>query len=178
MIDLQGYQNINAYIQKKGGLKDSLLNKVFRSEWEASWERMTPQDYETFDREIVNGKEVFEAIVTPGYIMVCRAHCAKIIPVRNILWMFAKVGVQKMYFIPYNKTHSVILLDRYGEWETLGFVNTGGFSKKAPADDACQLIKSIIGQTRPGIVYGYSPELDEMASENLAGFIEMVDSRS
>ena len=178
MINLQNYPNISTYVQRKGGLKDSLLNKGVRKEWEASWERVTTQDLELFDREIVNGNEVFDAVVTPNFIMVYRVHCVKIIPVRDIIWMYARVVKSTMYFIPYNKTHSLLVLDRFGNWETLGSTNTGGFSKKTPGEDACQFIGSIIGQTRPGIVFGYSDELARLANKNLNQFVAMVDSKS
>ncbi len=177
-MGFEQYPRISAYIQSKGGVKRGALNKKAYDEGMESWNKLTPDEYQRLENEVDQGFKIFDALVTPTAIIITKLKTAKVIPVRDILWMYPRVVTTRYYFIPTTKTHNLLVMDRYGEYETLGFTTTGGFSKKTPVDDALKTIKSILDLTRKGIVYGYNDQVASAVETNLQGFAAHVDSNS
>lgn len=178
MIDLNRYPNIAGYIQSKGGIKEKLINKKTMQDTLDSWDLLTPEELNALEQQVPYGLKAFDALVTSTAIILCSMWTARCIPVKNILWMFTRVVTQKMNFIPYNKVHNLILEDRNGEFWSLGFTNTGGFSKKTPADDLMAQVASVIAPTKPGIIFGPDDDAYAWCENNVPALIQKVDYRS
>ncbi len=175
-MGFEQYPRINGYIQSKGGVKRGAFNKKAYDSGMESWNKLSYEEYQRLETEVDRGFKIFDALVTPTAIIITRQKTAKVIPVRDIVWMYTRVVTNRYNFIPTSKTHNILLMDRYGEYETLGFTTTGGFSKKTPADIALQTIRTITELTRKGIVYGYNDELAKNVQNDLQGFVAYVDS--
>lgn len=102
----------------------------------------------------------------------------RVIPIRDIMWIYGNVVKQTMNFIPTSKFHTLYLLARDGGTYSLGQITTGGFSKKAPLDEAVAQLQNLLFPYRKGIVYGYSDEIANYFQGNFAGAVQMVDAKS
>ena len=111
------------------------------------------------DQQIPYGVEAFSFVATPTAILVYEAKTVRVIPIRDIMWIYGNVVKQTMNFIPTSKFHTLYLLARDGGTYSLGQITTGGFSKKAPLDEAVAQLQNLLFPYRKGIVYGYSDEI-------------------
>lgn len=192
-MDFSKYNNINEKVKKFGGVKRVVLNKDLLEEAEKSWEQFTPEEISLIDEEFPTALQVFlpkkiygamlsgsicTSIITSKAICIYNRYTFTAIPVKDILWIYPDIFTQKMNFIPYNKTHSLILLARNGKRYTLGSVSTGGFSRKKPASEELEKIRNVLDKYRKGIIYGYTDEINNMFALNFGKAIEMVDANS
>lgn len=177
-MDFNKYQNINNVIKKMGGVKETMLNKKKYEKAKQSWEQFTPKQLEIIDSEIATAPQIYLSLVTSEAICLYNMHTFTAIPVKNIVWIYGSEFIQTMYFIPYNKTYSLIVMDRYGQTYTLGMVSTWGFSKKKPNEERIDIIRNVIGKNRKGIVYGYNKEICDLFTKNFQDAVKMVDDNS
>ena len=105
------------------------------------------------DQQIPYGVEAFSFVATPTAILVYEAKTVRVIPIRDIMWIYGNVVKQTM-------------------------ITTGGFSKKAPLDEAVAQLQNLLFPYRKGIVYGYSDEIANYFQGNFAGAVQMVDAKS
>ncbi len=177
-MDFSNFPNINARVTAWGGIKQTAFNKKKYAAAEASWNLLSPQEIAMLDQQIPYGVEAFSFVATPTAILVYEAKTVRVIPVRDIMWIYGNVVKQTMNFIPTSKFHTLYLLARDGGTYSLGQITTGGFSKKAPLDEAIVQLKNLLFPYRKGIVYGYSDEISNYFHGNLAAAIQMVDAKS
>ena len=157
-MDFTNFTNINARITAWGGIKQTAFNKKKYAAAEASWNLLSPQEIAMLDQQIPYGVEAFSFVATPTAILVYEAKTVRVIPIRDIMWIYGNVVKQTMNFIPTSKFHTLYLLARDGGTYSLGQITTGGFSKKAPLDEAVAQLQNLLFPYRKGIVYGYSDE--------------------
>ena len=171
-MDFSNFTNINARITAWGGIKQTAFNK------KKSWNLLSPQEIAMLDQQIPYGVEAFSFVATPTAILVYEAKTVRVIPIRDIMWIYGNVVKQTMNFIPTSKFHTLYLLARDGGTYSLGQITTGGFSKKAPLDEAVAQLQNLLFPYRKGIVYGYSDEIANYFQGNFAGAVQMVDAKS
>ncbi len=177
-MDFTNFPNINTRITAWGGIKQTAFNKKKFAAAEASWNLLSPQEITMLDQQIPYGIEAFSFVATPTAILVYEMKTVRVIPVRDIMWIYGNVQTLTMNFIPTSKTHTLYLLARDGETYSLGQITTGGFSKKAPLDEAIAQLQNLLFPYRKGIVYGYTDEISNYFHGNFAGAVQMVDAKS
>lgn len=177
-MDFTNFTNINARITAWGGIKQTAFNKKKYAAAEASWNLLSPQEIAMLDQQIPYGVEAFSFVATPTAILVYEAKTVRVIPIRDIMWIYGNVVKQTMNFILTSKFHTLYLLARDGGTYSLGQITTGGFSKKAPLDEAVAQLQNLLFPYRKGIVYGYSDEIANYFQGNFAGAVQMVDAKS
>ncbi|MGN0436500.1 MAG: DUF6709 family protein [Wujia sp.] len=178
MIDLSRFPNIAMAAQTLGGIKETKLNKKAIAEQDQSWAALSEQEKMLIEQNLPMAKRVLNTFVTPTAILVYRSHALIIIPSRNIVWIYAHVLTQSMYFIPTSKMHDVRILTRSGQTEILSTITTGGFSKKDPAGDAINEIAQVIKPYYPGIYTNWSEQIANAASNNFAALVQSVDAQN
>lgn len=176
-MNFEFYPNIAVLEKDLGGSKQTALNKKNYAKAEEGWNKLSSEELAYINQAATTAVKVMNSYVTPGYILHMAGKVFYVIPVRDLVWMYTTTVTQRMYFIPYNKMHSLNVVDRTGEIYTLGTMNTGGFSKKTPATDAMQRITDIILPQRPGMILGWSEEISKAVSENFVGVVQSVDAR-
>ena len=142
-MDFSNFTNINARITAWGGIKQTAFNKKKYAAAEASWNLLSPQEIAMLDQQIPYGVEAFSFVATPTAILVYEAKTVRVIPIRDIMWIYGNVVKQTMNFIPTSKFHTLYLLARDGGTYSLGQITTGGFSKKAPLDEAVAQLQNL-----------------------------------
>lgn len=177
-MDFSNFPNINARITAWGGIKQTAFNKKKYAAAEASWNLLSPQEIAILDQQIPYGVKAFSFVATPTAILVYEVKTVRVIPIRDIMWIYGNVVKQTMNFIPTSKFHTLYLLARDGGTYSLGQITTGGFSKKAPLDEAVAQLQNLLFPYRKGIVYGYSDEIANYFQGNFAGAVQMVDAKS
>ncbi|MBQ3408984.1 MAG: hypothetical protein IJH12_07275 [Clostridia bacterium] len=183
-MDFSKYNNINETLNKFGGMKQTLLNKNLYANAMQSWEKLSEEDLKQIDVEINNAVELksyaktYRTLVTKKAILVFNLRTFTAIPVNDILWIYNRVVVQKMNFIPINKTHYLTIFTKDGDYIYIGENHTGGFSKKMPNDEEMAKIKSVLDGVRKGIVYGADEEMYRLCTQDLAAAIEKVENAS
>ena len=177
-MDFSNFPNINARITAWGGIKQTAFNKKKYAAAEASWNLLSPQEIAMLDQQIPYGVEAFSFVATPTAILVYEVKTVRVIPIRDIMWIYGNILKQTSYFIPVSKFHTLYLLARDGGTYSLGQITTGGFSKKAPLDEAVAQLQNLLFPYRKGIVYGYSDEIANYFQGNFAGAVQMVDAKS
>ena len=177
-MDFTRYSNINNVVNRFGGVKQTMLNKSLYENAEKSWERFSEADLQQIDSEINSSVQVYKTIVTTKALLIYNMHTFLAIPVNDILWIYNRIVVAKMNFIPYNKTHYLKVFTKDGETYDIGQKNTGGFSKKMPNDEVMAQIRSVLDKVRRGIVYGADDEMYMLCTQNLPGAIARVEENS
>ncbi len=177
MTDFSKYPNLDAYIKSKGGIKEKLLNKAVFAANQGTWDKLSEEELARIEADIPKGQQIFDAMVTPTAIIFCAVWTAKVVPVRDILWVFTRINKQKMNFITISRIHNLLMLDRNGEWYSLGFKSTGTFSKATPADDALEQVKQIIEPAKPGIIFGYDEDASNWCESHVDLLIEKVEGK-
>lgn len=177
-MDFSQYSNISKIINKFGGIKETMLNKKLYAKAEESWKLFSSKELAIIDSEIANTPQIYNSVITSEAICIYSMHTFTAIPVKDIIWVYGSTFTQTMNFIPYNKTHSIHVMDRNGEVHTLGTMSTWGFSRKKPNDERIEIIKNLLSKERKGIIYGYNKEIYELMTKNLKQAVEMVDNNS
>ena len=113
-MDFSNFTNINARITAWGGIKQTAFNKKKYAAAEASWNLLSPQEIAMLDQQIPYGVEAFSFVATPTAILVYEAKTVRVIPIRDIMWIYGNVVKQTMNFIPTSKFHTLYLLARDG----------------------------------------------------------------
>ncbi len=177
-MDFNSYPNIAALAEILGGVKQTAFNKKSYAKAEESWNRLGPDELSYINGAAATAVRILDCYVTPYYILHMNLHAFYVIPVRDVIWMYTSVVTNRMNFIPYNKTHTLFLVDRAGESHALGMKNTGGFSKKTPCGDAMDQIVQIIAPQRRGMLVGWSEQISAAVQNNFAGVVQSVDANS
>lgn len=177
-MDLSMYPNIAGIVNQLGGIKQTAFNKKRLASAEEEFARL-PQDFlMQVNQEIPSGVKIMNNYITPSAILICELHTLRIIPTRDIIWIYTQITTMRMNFIPYSKQHSLFMLIRNGETINLGIATTGGFSKKLPLNEHLENIGKVSSQTCPGMLLGYTDEIAAAASNNFAGLVQSVDARN
>ena len=177
-MDFSFYPNIANLANQLGKVKQTVFNKKKFAQAEEFWNRMTPEELNYMNQEAAGAVRVMNCFVTPNYLFVLDTAVFYVVPVRDMVWMYTTVLTQKMNFIPYNKLHNLLLMDRNGNTYTLGTKNTGGFSKKTPCDDALKQVYSIVCQQRRGLIAGWTQQVADAVSNNFMAVVQSVDANS
>ena len=125
---------------------------------------------------------VGNAFVTRDAVVKKVPHGGEAIPAKDIIWIYAKETTQRAYGIAVGRSFSTQIMDRRGKIHELRA--TGAKTRKRkegetrPTDAEIQTIYQVLHQSFPGIVYGYKPELAQLASKNLATFVQEVEKRN
>lgn len=178
MTDFSRFPAISQTIANLGGIKETKFNKKAIAEMDSSWAALSEQEIMMIDQSLPSGKKVINMIVVPTAILVYRSHALVVFPTKDIIWMYPHIVTQKMNFIPTSKMHSIRILFRSGNVEVSDLINTGGFSKKTPADDALAEIANIVKPSYPGIYIGWSDEIANAASNNFPALVASVDQNN
>lgn len=177
-MDFTAYPNIAALAELLGGAKQTAFNKKNYAKAEEGWNKLGPDELMYINTAAPTAVRILDCYITPYYILHMNAHAFHVIPVRDTIWLYTSIVTNRMNFIPYNKTHTLLLMDRLGETHTLGMRTTGGFSKKTPCDDAMRQLVQIIGQQRRGMLIGWSQQIAEAVKNNFFGVVQSVDAKS
>lgn len=177
-MDFNSYPNIAALADVLGGTKQTAFNKKRYAKAEESWNRLGPDELAYINGAAPTAVRILDCYVTPYYILHMDMRAFFVIPVRDVIWMYTSVVTNRMNFIPYNKEHTLFLVDRAGEAHALGMKNTGGFSKKTPCEDAMNQMVQIIAPQRKGMLVGWSDQISAAIQNNFAGVVQSVDANS
>lgn len=173
------YPAIGMKAAEMGKFKQGKLNKKAWANAAESWDRMFPEDLAKLNAEIQSASVINKSLIATPTAVLCKEfgslYC---FPVRDIIWVYPFVFTQKMNFIPYSKTHYVRILERNGNECSITVGQCGGFSKKPISNDAMASIQQVISLYRPGIIFGYSQEIENFVRGNLAGAAAYVDEKS
>ena len=162
-----------------GKIKPNVLTKKAFANADEQWNRLFPEELDRLNSEIA-GAELFmkKAYCTQTAICYNSIGCFFVIPVKDIIWVYARIVKESMNFIPTGKIHQVWIVDRSGERYLICDTHTGPFGKADPAGDVIKQIQSILDPVRPGIFYGYTKELEAFVGGNLPGAAAQVDNAS
>lgn len=177
-MNFENYPNIANLSRQLGKSKQTMFNKKKFAEAENFWNSLSLDELSRIDALAPSAVRVMNCFVLPDYLFVLDAAVFYLIPVRDVVWVYTSVLTQRMNFIPYNKLHTLLLMDRNGKSYTLGTKNTGGFSKKTPCADAQQQVCDIIGPQRRGLLVGWSQQLQNAVSHDFAAVVQSVDANS
>lgn len=177
-MDFSRYQNIANLSNQLGKVKQTVFNKKKYAQAEETWNKFTPEELDIINQEAAGAVRVMNCFVSPNYVFVLELAVFYVIPVKDMVWMYTSIVTQTMYFIPYSKTHRLFLLDRNGNYYTLGEKNTGGFSKKKPCDDAMKQVCNVVAPQRRGLIVGWTQQVAEGVKNNFAAVVQSVDSNS
>lgn len=177
-MDFNNYPNIANLSNQLGKVKQTVFNKKKYAQAEEFWNSLSVEELNIINQEAAGAVRAMNCFVTPNYLFVLDMAVFYIVPVRNMVWIYTSVFTQKMNFIPYNKIHNLLLVDRNGVTYTLGTKNTGGFSKKVPCDDAMRQIVNIVWPQRKGLIVGWTKQAQDAISENFIGVLQTVDAKS
>ena len=173
------YPGIAAKAAQMGKIKVNMINKKNFAHSIEQWNRFTPEELAKFESEIAGAEIIGKSMVyTPTAICYTSIGCLHVIPVREIVWIFPYVIKESMNFIPTGKEHQLRLLEKNGEQHLLCQLRTNGFSKKTPAVEVLEQMKTVFDTVRPGIFYGYSKELEQFCNTNLPAAAAQVDGAS
>lgn len=67
------------------------------------------------DQQIPYGVEAFSFVATPTAILVYESKTVRVIPIRDIMWIYGNVVKQTMNFIPTSKFHTLYRLHEMAE---------------------------------------------------------------
>lgn len=177
-MNLNNYPNIANLASQLGKVKQNAFNKKKYAQAEELWNSLSFEELNIINQEAVGAVRAMNCFVTPNYLFVLDTAAFFVLPVRDMIWIYTSVFTQRMNFIPYNKIHNLLLIDRRGTTYTLGTKNTGGFSKKTPCDDAMKQIVNIVWQQRKGLIVGWTQPIMDSISNNFAAVVQSVDANS
>lgn len=172
------YPDIAKLASQLGKVKQTVFNKKKFEQAQAAWDSITPEEMNIINQQAAGAVRVLNCFVAPNYIFLLETAVFHLIPVRDTVWIYSSIFTQKMNFIPYNKTHNLLLVDRAGDTYSLGIKSTGGFSKKTPCNDAMNQVVEIIGQQRKGLAVGWTKPLEDMVKKDFATLVASVDANS
>ena len=176
---LAQYPAIAQKAAQLGKIKQSPFNKKSYAKSLERWNSFFPEELAKLNDEIGSAEIVMKkAVFTPTAVCYLSEGCFQCIPVRDIIWVYSSVIKESMNFIPTGKIHQVRLMERSGEHHIVCVQQTGPFTKKTPATDAVGQTTAILDTVRPGIIYGYSKEIEAFCVGNLAAACTRVDENS
>ncbi len=177
-MDFTNYPNIASLAKQLGKVKRTAFNKKKFDKNEIFWNSLSSDELSAIDREAADAVRVMNCFVTPNYLFVLDLAVFYLVPVKDAIWIYTTVLTQRMNFIPYNKMHNLILLDRNKNYYTLGTKNTNGFSKKTPCSDAMKQVCEIIYPQRRGLLSGWTEEIEKVVTDNFEAVVQAVDNKS
>lgn len=177
-MDFKDYPNIANLAKQLGKVKRTAFNKKKFEQAETYWNSLSPDELDTINREAADAVRVMNCFVTPNYLFVLQLAVFYLVPVKDTIWIYTTVLTQRMNFIPYNKMHNLILLDRNKNYYTLGTKSTNGFSKKTPCSDALKQVCEIIYPQRRGLISGWKEEIEKVVTDNFEEVVQAVDKKS
>ncbi|MBP5417090.1 MAG: hypothetical protein J6Y58_06145 [Clostridiales bacterium] len=173
------YPAIAAKVAQIGKIKQGHLNKKAYARSIEEWNSFMPEELAKLNQEFESAEIVMKrAVFTPTAVCYLSEGCFHCIPARDIIWVYAYVIKESMNLIPTGKEHQVRIIDRSGEMHIVCTSRTGPFTKKTPATDAIGNLKTMLDASRPGILYGYSKELEQFVFGNLPAACAKVDEDS
>ena len=177
-MDLSMYPNLATIVQQLGGIKKTIVNKKRLQQSEEEFARIPADFLMKIEQEIPQGVKVFTNYITPSAFIILELHTLRIIPSRDVIWIYPSITTMRMNFIPYSKQHSLFMQTRTGEAFNLGLATTGGFSKKRPLDVHIDNIASVVSESCPGMLLGWSEEIAKVANKNYAALVQAVDEKN
>lgn len=177
-MDLSNYPNILNLCNQLGKVRQNAFNKKQYAAAEEQWNRFTPEEKMWINNEAQTAVPVLKCFVSPNYIFALDMAAFFVIPVRDTIWVYPFVFTSKMNFIPYDKAHSLKLMDRNGRVYTLGEKHTGGFSKKQPCQEAMEKLVNVIWPQRRGLIVGWTEPIAQSINNNFSGIVQAVDTNS
>lgn len=173
------YPAIAAKAAEIGKIKQGMLNKKQYAQSIEQWKSFTPEELAKLNSEIASAPVVMKkAVFTQTAICYNSESVFHCVPVKDLVWVYARVVKESMNFIPTNKLHQLWMMDRNGSHFLVAMLNTGAFSKKAPASDAVESMAQLLKPVRPGIIFGYSKEIEAFCNSNPAAAAQKVDTDS
>lgn len=177
-MDFSYYPNIQAVDTVLGGSKQTVFNKKQYIQADEEWMKLSPDEMNYINQALPSAVRVMDAFAMPYYIVYMNARVLRVVRVYDVIWSYVHVTTQRSYGIPVNKFHQVRVADRYGNEHVLGMQNTGGFSKKEPAEEAFHTLVQTIQPQRRGMFLGWSQQTADMFAKNLPGLVMLVDTNS
>jgi len=176
---LAQYPAIAEKVSKMGKIKQGPFNKKRYAKSIEEWNRFFPEDLQKMNQEFASA-EIIErkSVYTKTAICYVSEGCFHTIPVRDILWVYAYVVKESMNFIPTGKQHQVRVWDRYGDMHIVTMTQTGPFTKKSPAEEAISKMRELIAPVRPGIIFGYSQDIQNFINTDIGAVAAKVDQDS
>ena len=176
-MDFTNFTNINARITAWGGIKQTAFNKKKYAAAEASWNLLSPQEIAMLDQQIPYGVEAFSFVATPTAILVYEVKTVRVIPIRDIMWIYGNVVKQTMNFIPTSKfhtfcSHEMVELIHLARSQPVVSPRKRRLMKQSPNCRTCyslterELYMDIPMKSRT-ISRGTSPELSRWLTRNL-----------
>lgn len=176
---LAQYPAIAEKAAQLGKIKEGPFNKKATAKSIEEWNSFFPEELQKLNAEFATAEIVMKkAVFTPTALCYYESGCFHCIPVRDVVWVYAYVIKESMNFIPTGKVHQIRVIDRSGEMHIVATQNTGPFTKKTPATDEIGKMKTMLDQVRPGIIYGYSKEIEQFVFGNLPAACAQVDNAS
>ena len=173
------YPAIAAKAAELGKIKQGMLNKKQYALALEQWKSFTPEELSKLNSEIASAPVVMKkAVFTQTAVCYNSESVFHCVPVKDLVWAHASVIKESMNFIPTNKVHQLWLMDRNGSHFLVAVQNTGAFSKKTPAQDAINSLSELLKPVRPGIIYGYSKEIEAFCCSNPMAAAQKVDEAS
>ncbi len=176
---LEMYPAIMAKAREMGKVAKNFMNKKLIDQAAQLWARFTPEELAQLNQEISSYPLVAKtSVVTPTAVCYYNLGVFYAIPVRDIVWCYVRLVKESMNFIPTGKQHQIFVMDRTGEQHIVCIARTNGFSKKTPGEENLQYIRSVLNPVRPGIVYGYSNEIEQWFCSNLQAAVAQIDAKT
>ncbi|MBR3058038.1 MAG: hypothetical protein IKG93_08755 [Clostridiales bacterium] len=173
------YPAIAAKAAEMGKIKQSMFNKKQYASTIDAWNALSQEEKAKLNSEMETAEVVMKkAVITPTAVCFINEGCFHVVPVKDIIWAYAHITKESVNFIPTNKVHQVRMMDRNGNHYNLASLNTLAFSKKSPATDFLETMSNILRPVRPGIIYGYSKEIEQFCLGNLPAAVAKVDADS
>ena len=173
--------------QMKGKQKDKA--PLFGKEaWQCcmhNWETFSEAELRRIDAESVNAPFIGPAgfrysansYITEDAVVVMNPHFTAI-PIRDIIWIYGSTVKNSVNFIPTSKDIRLNLVARDNCSYVMLMTILTAISKKNPCQDAINTIRAKLIGKRPGIIYGYSDEIQKMRTFNFNGLVQYVDAHS
>lgn len=177
-MDLTMYPHLDEIVRKSGGVKQTFFNKKRFQKSEEDFAKIPIEFLIKIEKEIPQGVKVFTNYVTPSAFIILELQTLRIIPTRDVMWIYPSITTMRMNFIPYSKQHSLFLQTRTGEVFNIGIATTGGFSKKCPMDAHINNISKVVSESCPGMCLGWSAEIAALAEKNYAALVQAVDGKN
>ncbi len=119
-----------------------------------------PEKEEYLENWMKNESDLYGFRVNGDYFFYQSKRQSYIVPASDVLWMYVNVTTQRVNFIPVGKTYQLKLGLRNGSLVT---TNVSG------EDEAREIIQAAL-KVHPGIVAGYSKELEQLFASNRERF--------
>ncbi|MBQ9326908.1 MAG: hypothetical protein IJ225_00030 [Solobacterium sp.] len=188
MIDFTRYPNLEARRrQMKGRLKDKapLIGKDTWQKCVQNWEIFTEEELQRINEDCQNVEFIqadgfkcaSPSFITRDAVIVTQPHFTAI-PLRDVIWVYEYALKHSVNFIPTSKDYTIYLVARDGISYTLMTTSVMAVSKKDPGPQAINQVREAIGDQYPGVIYGWSQEVQKMRDSNFNALVQYVDSHN